>query len=41
VCKPVSPNCKICPISKYCKWEGKRWYLYLILQDNIQKSNQK
>lgn len=37
VCKPVSPNCKICPISKYCKWEGKRWYLYLILQDNTQK----
>ncbi|MBO8160731.1 MAG: endonuclease III [Thermosipho sp. (in: Bacteria)] len=24
VCKPVKPDCKNCPIYKYCKWEGKK-----------------
>lgn len=23
ICKPVKPECKNCPIEKYCNWEGK------------------
>ena len=23
ICKPVKPDCKNCPIKKYCNWEGK------------------
>ncbi|SHH43812.1 endonuclease III [Thermosipho atlanticus] len=24
VCKPVKPDCKNCPLEKYCNWEGKK-----------------